>query len=198
MPITIQFNRWVCMVAGIYVSGCCGFLYGFARYSAEWQVQLGWQPDQVDRLRACGNVASYVGIFAGLFYDRCTDYLSSFSLPPRPLFSLVISLLSVSCSDTLWAVRFGPRPTMWVGTVLAAASMFTLYATVNPAVSVHLPPAVVLLLYAVGFNSQTWYEPDSCQLFCALFDSLVISCKDRGVFGRFETAALMANMQNFP
>ena len=63
-------NRWLSFSASLFVQLCAGTAYAFSLYSNHLRDTLGWNQKEVEHVGSIGNIGMYLGIFAGIFYDR--------------------------------------------------------------------------------------------------------------------------------
>eukprot|EP00164_Ancoracysta_twista_P002476 GFYU01003287.1.p1 GENE.GFYU01003287.1~~GFYU01003287.1.p1 ORF type:complete len:539 (-),score=151.26 GFYU01003287.1:174-1790(-) len=70
MQPKVFFNKWVTLVAGMFMLLCGGTMYVFGVYSDQLKKDMNYTQTDIDSVGSTANVGGYLGIVAGLFYDR--------------------------------------------------------------------------------------------------------------------------------
>eukprot|EP00899_Mesostigma_viride_P000628 jgi/Mesvir1/10566/Mv21786-RA.2 len=69
---TFRFQRWCALTAGIWICTTAGTVYLFSLYSEALKKELGYSQKMIQGLASAKDAGCYIGIVAGLFYDRFT------------------------------------------------------------------------------------------------------------------------------
>ncbi|GLJ10030.1 hypothetical protein SUGI_0120590 [Cryptomeria japonica] len=145
-------NRWMVLVACIWIECCGGAFYGFSICSEAIKTRFGYNQQQLDSISAYSSVGLFGGIISGLL-NQCL---------PAWLVLLIGSLLNLAGYTIVWLFVSGrlPVPPLWeLGLFTSIAMNGSLFLnTVSMVTSVNNFPdnrglAVGLMKGCIGLSS---------------------------------------------
>ncbi|GLJ10027.1 hypothetical protein SUGI_0120550 [Cryptomeria japonica] len=108
-------NRWVVLVACIWLECCTGASYGFSIYSQTIKTRFGYNQEQLDTIAVFSNLGVFGGILSGLLYQYCSAWLVL----------LVGALHNLAGYAVLWLFLTGrmASPALWELCVVTCVAM---------------------------------------------------------------------------
>lgn len=135
-------NRWVAVVASIWIQWSCGASYTFSIYSPVLKTTQGYDQSTLDTVSVFKDIGANFGILSGLLYSAVTPYGAS-------------SRASSPSKKSRWRSLSGPWVVHAAGAIQCFAGFIFLWAAVVGLVD--RPPVAVMCFFAwLGSNGQTF------------------------------------------